>query len=83
MNKPKGDMNIKSILFFTVHNHHYLESKVSIAGNLGVGTLTMSRKKSTNGLLCTKNLTGCLSMVTLRMKSGGMLGLLACRITPS
>lgn len=31
-------------------------------------TLTTSKKKSTCGLLCTKNLTGCLSMTTCRKK---------------
>lgn len=36
--------------------------------------LTTSRKKSTWGLLCTKNLTGCLSIVTLTVKSYGVPG---------
>lgn len=45
--------------------------------------LTMSKKKSTCGLLWTKNLTGCLSIVTLRTKSGGVPGLTVGLATPS
>lgn len=37
--------------------------------------LTTSKKKSTCGLLCTKNLTGCRSMITLTVKSWGVPGL--------
>ena len=45
--------------------------------------LTIFKKKSTWGLLCTKNLTGCRSIVTFRMKSGGVPGLTVGRSTPS
>lgn len=45
--------------------------------------LTMSRKKSTCGLLWTKNLTGCLSIFTLRIKSGGVPNLTVGLATPS
>ena len=45
--------------------------------------LTIFKKKSTCGLLCTKNRTGCRSIVTLRMKSGGVPGLTVGRSTPS
>lgn len=39
----------------------------------GCGALTTSRKKSTWGRLCTKNLTGCLSMTTFGGAKGGQL----------
>lgn len=45
--------------------------------------LTISKKKSTCGLLCTKNRTGCRSMTTLSTKSGGVPGRTVCRMTPS
>ena len=45
--------------------------------------LTTDRKKSTCGLLWTKNLTGCLSMVTFKIKSGGVPGFTLGLITPS
>ena len=52
--------------------------------HFGVGLLlTMDRKKSTWGLLWTKKRTGCLSIVTLRMKSGGVPGLTLGLTTPS
>ena len=40
-------------------------------GRGGCGALTTSRKKSTWGRLCTKNLTGCLSMTTFGGAKGG------------
>ena len=46
-------------------------------------TLTTERKKSTWGLLWTKNLTGCLSIVTFNTKSGGVPGLTLGLNTPS
>lgn len=46
-------------------------------------SLTMSKKKSTWGRLWTKNLTGCLSMVTLSTKSGGVPGLTVGLVMPS
>ena len=42
-------------------------------GSGGCGALTTSRKKSTWGRLCTKNLTGCLSMTTFGGAKGGQL----------
>lgn len=49
----------------------------------GFDELTMSRKKSTCGLLWTKNRTGCRSITTLSTKSGGVPGLTVCLTTPS
>lgn len=43
----------------------------------------MSRKKSTCGLLCTKNRTGCRSITTFNTKSGGVPGRTVCLTTPS
>ena len=45
--------------------------------------LTTEMKKSTWGLLWTKNLTGCLSIVTFNTKSGGVPGLTLGLKTPS
>lgn len=59
-----------------VTDHHNNSKKIR-------GILTISRKKSTWGRLCTKNRTGCLSMVTFRIKSGGTPGLTVCLTTPS
>lgn len=60
--------NFEMVFLFMYNTYHWL---------------TISKKKSTCGLLWTKNLTGCLSIVTLRTKSGGVPGLTVGLATPS